>query len=120
MRRVLEVSAIAEALTGLALVLSPQLVTGLLLGATVEGTGIIVCRIAGFALLGFGLACWPGAAAKPAQLGMLVYSLAATIYLSLLGLGGDAKGLLLWPAVAAHAIMTLLLVYGWSGAKTPS
>ncbi|MBL8999808.1 MAG: hypothetical protein JNK25_01575 [Phycisphaerae bacterium] len=120
MRRILEIIAIGEALTGLALVVSPTLVTGFLLGATVEGTGIIACRVAGFALIGLGLACWPRATNKPSQLGMLVYSLVVTIYLSLLGIGGDAKGILLWPAVAVHATITLLLARMWFDAKKPN
>lgn len=119
MNRILQFSAIGEALTGLALVVSPPLVTGLLLGATVEGVGIIACRIAGLALIGLGLACWPGAPGKPAQSGMLVYSFGASIYLVVLGIGGDAKGLLLWPAAAAHAVIALLLVRTWLGVARP-
>jgi hypothetical protein len=74
MNLVLKISAIAEALTGLGLVVSPSPVIGLIFGGTVEGTGIIASRLAGLALIGLGLACWPGTTGKPAQLGMLVYS----------------------------------------------
>lgn len=115
MNPVLKIAALSEALTGLGLTVSPPLVFGLVFGTAVEGTGIIAGRLAGLALIGLGLACWPGTTGKPARLGMLVYSLAAAIYLAVLGIGGTAKGILLWPAVAAHGVITLLLLRTWPG-----
>lgn len=116
MNRILKFAALGEGLTGLGLVVSPSLVIGLVFGATVEGAGTIACRLAGL-----GLACWPGPSGKPAQLGMLVYSLAAAIYLAGIGLGigGDAKGIMLWPAVIAHAILTALLMRTFISNKKP-
>lgn len=121
MNRILKFAAIGEALTGLGLVVSPSLVIGLVFGATVEGAGIIACRLAGLALIGLGLACWPGPGGKPAQLGMLVYSLAAAIYLAGIGfgIGGDATGIMLWPAAVAHAVISLLLARAWLVAAKP-
>ena len=40
---------------------------------------------------------------------MLTYSAAVTLYLAYVGVSGAATGLLLWPAVVLHAILTLLL-----------
>jgi len=40
---------------------------------------------------------------------MLVYSGAITLYLAYVGLVGAASGVLLWPAVALHAVLTALL-----------
>ena len=43
----------------------------------------------------------------------LIYNLLATIYLLYLGVGGKLVGTLLWPAVALHAILTILLTRVW-------
>lgn len=45
-----------------------------------------------------------------ALVGMLTYSLLVTLYLLYLGVRGEWVGPLLWPAVAAHAVLTMLLV----------
>lgn len=112
MNHTLKFASVGEALTGLGLVVTPQLVIGLVFATTVEGAGIIACRLAGLALIGLALACWPGAAGNPARLGMLVYSFAAAIYLASIGIGGDS-GIMLWPAAGAHAVISLLLMYAW-------
>jgi hypothetical protein len=104
-RGVLVFAAVAEAVTGLALVVAPALVVRLLLGAELAGIAGPVARVAGIALVGLGLACWPG----PPRTGMLTYSAAVTLYLAYLGLTGVASGLLLWPAVALHLILTVAL-----------
>jgi hypothetical protein len=44
---------------------------------------------------------------------MLCYSLLVTLYLAYLGIRGEWVGVLLWPAVAIHAILTILLVRAW-------
>ncbi len=51
------------------------------------------------------MACWPGTP----LLGMLIYSAAVAPYLGYLGLSGAASGLLLWPAVVLHLILSVLL-----------
>ena len=57
---VLPAAAIAEAATGVALVIVPALVGQLLLGAELAGAAIPVARVAGIALIALGIACWPG------------------------------------------------------------
>ena len=99
-------AAIGETATGLALLLAPSLVGELLLGATLSGIALVVARVAGIALLGLGIACWTG----PPRLGMITYGAGISIYLGYLGLAGEATGLLLWPAVILHVILTLALV----------
>jgi len=107
MKYVLLVSAIAEIGTGLALMVFPSLVGWLLLGDTLTGFAIPVARVAGIALVSLGVACWPG----PPLIGMLTYSALVTLYLAYLGLAEGSAGILLWPAVALHAILTALLAY---------
>jgi hypothetical protein len=44
---------------------------------------------------------------------MLTYSLLATLYLIYHGAGGERAGKLLWPAVAVHAVLTIVLARAW-------
>jgi len=76
------------------------------LGDELDGIAVVVARVAGVALIALGVACLPGRA----RAGMLLYGAAITLYLASLGLSGASSGLLLWPAVAVHAILTMLLV----------
>jgi hypothetical protein len=119
-KKLLAVAAVIEAATGLALMIDPSLVTRLLLGDGVSGAGAALGRVGGFALLSLGLACWPGpesaGANSPSLRALLTYNLLATLYLAYLGIGGRFVGSLLWPAVAIHAVLTLLLARAWLAA----
>jgi len=114
MKRLLALAAVLETVTGLALIIEPTIVARLLLGADVFGAGAAVGRVAGFALVSLGLACWPGrdpaSRPAPAVRAMLTYNSLITCYLVFLGIGGQFVGVLLWPAVAIHGLLTLLLV----------
>ena len=105
MKWVLIFAAVGEAATGLALLIVPSLVGRLLLGEELTGIAIPVARVAGIALIALGVACWPG----PPRAGMLIYSVAVTLYLAYVGFAGGLTGILLWPAVAVHAVLTFLL-----------
>ena len=109
MRNVLIYAAVAEAATGLALLIVPSLVGRLLLGEDLSGIAIPVARVAGLGLTALGIACWPG----PPVVGMLAYGGAVTLYLAYLGFAGGATGILLWPAVALHAVLSILLARAW-------
>jgi hypothetical protein len=111
-------AALAEAATGLALVVAPSLVAQLLLGTELSGVAIAVGRVAGISLLALGVACWPDKEPTHAALwGMTTYSILATLYLFYLGVRGEWVGPLLWPAVALHAVLTLLLAREWFSAR---
>lgn len=107
MKKVLLFAAVAEAATGLALFFVPSVVGLLLLGQELTGITVPVARVAGIALIGLGIACWPG----PPLAGMLIYSAAVALYLAYLGFAGTVTGVLLWPAVVLHAILTTLLIW---------
>jgi hypothetical protein len=117
MKKLLGVAAVLESATGLALMSAPATVAEMLLGSGLTGAGRAVGRVAGLALLSLGLACWPGRApardTSPALLAMLTYNPLITIYLIGLGVGAELVGILLWPAVAIHAALTLLLANAW-------
>jgi hypothetical protein len=109
MKKALIFAAVAEATTGLALLMVPSLVGQLLLGQELAGVTIPVARVTGIALVGLGIACWPG----PPLAGMLIYSVAVTLYLAYVGFAGGFVGVLLWPAVALHGALSILLARCW-------
>ena len=115
MSKLLALTALAEAATGLALIVAPSLVGQWLLGAELGGVAAVIGRVTGIALLALGVACWPGF--TPLS-GMLAYNALATAYLAWLGIGGNWAGPLLWPAVALHAVLTLLLGRAWFARAT--
>jgi hypothetical protein len=110
MKSALLLAAVGEATTGVALLIVPSLVGQLLLGEPLTGVAIPVARVAGIALIGLGIACWPG----PPRIGMLTYG---AFYLAYLGLAGGFLGVLLWPAVVLHFMLTAPLA--WDQRKLP-
>jgi hypothetical protein len=116
--KVLAFSAVVETVTGLALIVAPGLVVQLLLGTNDFGQLLPVARCFGVALLGLALACWPSglsAAGKgsPALRGMLAYNFLIALFLAYLGAVERVGGILLWPAVALHAVIALMLAGSW-------
>ncbi|MBF9234602.1 hypothetical protein [Microvirga alba] len=117
MKKVLIFAAVAEAATGLALLVVPALVGRLLLGEELTGVAMPVARVTGIALIGLGAACWPG----PPLAGMLIYSAVVALYLAYIGFAGGLTGVFLWPAVALHATLAVLLGHIWLvGASRPA
>ena len=109
MKEVLIFAAVSEAATGLTLLIVPSLVGRLLLGEELTGIALPVARVAGIALIALGVACWPG----PPRIGMLAYSAAVVLYLAYVGFAGGLNGILLWPAVVLHAVLSVLLARAW-------
>ena len=110
MKKLLTVAALAEAATGVALIVVPSLVGRLLLGAELTGVSIPVACVAGIALIALGVGCLPGSSAL---CGMLTYSMLVTLYFLYLGVRGEWVGPLLWPAGVLHAVLTFLLAGAW-------
>ncbi len=106
-KKILALTSVAEAATGVLLIVVPSLVGRLLLGAELTGVSIPVARVAGIALIALGVGCFPGSSVLR---GMLAYNVLATLYLLYLGIRGEWVGLLLWPTVVLHAILTTFLI----------
>jgi hypothetical protein len=113
MKKVLALAAVAEAGTGVILLVYPPIVVRLLFGAEISGAGAIMSRLAGICLIGLGVSCWPGNSAFRSLSGMLTYSTLAMLYLIVVGVRGEEVGLLLWPGVVVHAILIVLLGGAW-------
>ncbi|SRR5260370_4459544 len=118
MNKILPLAAVSEAAAGLVLLVYPPIVVRLLFGAEITGAGIFLSRIAGISLIALGIACWPGDKPHRALYGMLTYDTLAMLYLAYVGLTG-AVGILLWPAVAVHAVLSILLIRAWRKEQRP-
>jgi hypothetical protein len=105
MTKALIFAAVGEAATGLALLVAPSLVGLLLFGEELTGVAIPTARVAGIALIALAIACWRGSP----LIGMWTYSGAVTLYLAYVGFAGVLSGVLLWPAVVLHVILTAFL-----------
>jgi hypothetical protein len=110
----LVITAFVEAATGLCLLILPAVLFAILLGLEQASTeAIFVGRIAGAALLAIGIASWMARTdtLTPAQLGLLigilVYDTAASMLLAFAGAVLKMSGVLLWPAVALHAVLAV-------------
>ncbi len=116
MRKILTLASIVEFGTGLALLADPPIVAGLLLGTKLPAVGTMIGRCFGITLIALALACWPSrtevVGRTAAFRAMLIYNVSIASYLAWLGTADSMKGLLLWPAVALHAAVALLLVWG--------
>ncbi len=112
MKKLLALAAVSEGSTGLILLVYPSIVIRLLFGSEIAGPGIWASRFAGVALIGLGVACWPDSNPIRAFFAMSIYSSLATLYLAYVGVNGG-MGILLWPAVAVHAVLSVFLVLAW-------
>lgn len=106
MKKLLVLAAVSETATGAGLLVAPALVVQLLFGVELNGIALTVARVTGIALIALGVACWPGTP----LVGMLTYGAGVALYLSWVGLAGGMTGILFWPAVVLHAILTALLI----------
>jgi hypothetical protein len=117
MKKILIVAAVLEVATGMGLLIVPSLVGRLLFGEELTGIVIPVARVLGIALIALGVCCLPG---STALCGMLTYSALVTLYLLYLGIRGEWVGPLLWPVVALHGILTVLLARASFQSRTPN
>jgi len=114
MSRLLKLSALLEATTGLGLIAVPSVVVRLLLGSPLDASAAVTLgRVAGVALLALGVACWLARAdtlrrtARGLLAAMLLYNVAVVALLAYSGIGLGLRGLALWPAVILHAVMAV-------------
>ena len=116
MKKLLTLTAIIEATTGLALIAVPAIVVRMLLGAEISGASIPLGRVAGAALLALSVACWlarddtQSRATRGLVVAMLMYNFVATAVLAFAGIGLGLHGVALWPAVVLHAAMAVWCV----------
>jgi hypothetical protein len=115
-------TAVIEAGTGLALLLSPVLLASILIGAPFDTPAdSVVGRVGGAALLALALACWcaredgKSRAGRGVVAAMLLYNVAAVVVLAYAGIGLGLAGIGLWPAVVLHTAMAVWCLVCISG-----
>jgi hypothetical protein len=113
-RPLLIVTAVVETPIGLMLLVSRALVARLLLGASLDPpAALIVGRIAGATLLSLSAACWlarddgPSLSRHGLIAAMLLYNCATGAVLANAAAGVRLVGVLMWPAVALHAVLAV-------------
>ena len=114
MSRLLKLTALIEAATGLGLIATPSIVVRLLLGSLLDtSAAVMLGRVAGTALLALGVACWlarddtQSRAARGLVVTILLYNVSVATLLAFAGVGLGLHGLALWPAVILHAVMAV-------------
>ncbi len=113
-RLLFKASALVEVGTGVALLVAPTLVVGLLVGDGVSPIGVAVARVLGIAVLSLGVAGWesPGQDTRLApRAGLCLYNVGAAIMFVILGTYGGMNGMLLWPAAVLHAVIGALMLW---------
>ena len=116
MKRLLKVTTLLEAPTGLALIVAPAFVVRLLLRAEISGAAFPLGRVAGVALLALSVACWlasydeQSCAARGVVSAMVIYNLGVVLVLGAAGIQSPPVGILLWPVIILHAAMGALCV----------
>ena len=109
----LAVAATFETVTGIVLIVAPNIVR-LLLGTGISSAVLVIARMVGVGLLLLGVACWPRVEGTiPRLRAMLIYNLLATAYLGYLRFSSQSVGKLLLPALAVHAALAILFVGAW-------
>jgi hypothetical protein len=106
------VAAGLEALTGTIIFVDPSLIGWLLFDAGLSSAGQAIGRVGGLALVALSVACWPWRfenASSASIRGLLAYNVPAALFFLYLGIRAELHGVLLWPAAAVHALLSVLL-----------
>ena len=114
-RVVMRLGVAIELVIGLTLLVIPGVVIRTLIGADGGTTSTIVGRVLGGALVALGIAGASGrirTPERPIVLAYVVYNVSAATILAAASVAGTASGILLWPVVAVHALLALVLLGG--------
>ncbi len=107
-RLLFNTSAFVEILAGIAFLVAPAYVIGLLLGDGLGQTGADVSRMLGIGLFSLGIAAWETERQDThtaPRVGICTYNLGVAALLAILGTVGKSDGVLLWPVVALHGLI---------------
>ena len=114
MKRIFQVTALIESMTGLIFLISPSWLVLILLRTSIDSTiDLLLGRIAGAGLLSIGIACWlthkdeESIAAKGLVAAILLYNIIATILLAYVGFNAHQSLPALWAVVIIHLLMAV-------------
>lgn len=112
------VTAFVEVGAGIAQLGVPSLAAEILLGEGLANPqSVVVARVAGFAVISLGVACWSGRnGERRAQAGlvaaMLIYNLAVPVVLVHAWIGFALQGQAFWPACLLHTALAIWCIAG--------
>ena len=109
MRLLIEASAIGELAVGIGVALFPRTVSGLLLGAPIEGIGAVIARLAGVAVAALGLTWWSARSSldqwlTPIAPGFFGYNLGVGLLFLSYALAATASVTVAWLVAAVHLL----------------
>ena len=111
-KKLLTLTTVLEGSTGLIIIIAPEPVVSMLLGAELnESTGIFMSRLTGVSLVTLSIFCWSQRnGQRDDAIGrtkaLLFYNIAAAVLLIVAWISGF-RGLGIWPASLLHAGMAL-------------
>ena len=111
-RTAVSMAAWLEILVGASFLLAPKIQSQFIFGTTPEGISVHFLRFAGIALISLGIACIPSSLAgthRNAVRGLLVFNIAVTIFFAWVAVATTFRGVMLWPVVILHAVITIAL-----------
>ena len=108
LKNVLIAAAAFEVAFGVFAFVLPRTALVLLLGSEPVPIAVVITRVAGIAIVCLGVACYPGGP-RQGLYGMLAYGVLVMVYLIVVAIGGT-KGILLWPAIVVHALLSVSLI----------
>jgi hypothetical protein len=110
-RTAVKMAAWVEIIVGASFILALNAQSQFIFGATPEGIGDTWARFAGIGLIGLGIACLPSnlAGTRQGVRGLLVFNIGATIFFAWVGVATTFRGVILWPVVILHAVITIAL-----------
>lgn len=111
-RTVVMIAAWIEIFVGVSFLLALNAQSQLIFGVTTEGSGVHFAQLAGIALISLGIACMPSNHAGTRQIAarsLLVYNIAATIFFAWIALATTLRGVVLWPVVILHTVLSIML-----------
>ena len=111
-RVIFNTSAMIEIFIGVGLIIFPVLVIDFLFGDEVNQVGVSVSRVAGFALISLGVSALETLnqpIKQSTRIGLLIYNFCAAILFLILVIAHKMNGVLIWPTIALHFIISLLI-----------
>jgi hypothetical protein len=114
MKNLLTLTAVIEAGTGVLLLTFPSILSGILLGSSLDApAALTIARIAGAAIFALGVACWlnrndvQSKAARGLVAALLIYNAGISVVLIHAGLRSGLSGIGLWSVVTVHISMSV-------------
>lgn len=117
LKNLLTITALAEFITGIVLIVVPSTLALILFGSTLDTpVSLAVARVAGIALTALGIACWIGRTEQESKAvngliaALLIYNAGISILFIYVAAASGLTGIGLWPVVIVHVIMAIWCV----------